>query len=182
MKWKTIFSEYLFKDNWFKVRREKCETPTGKIVEPYYVYEFTPWVGALAITSEGKVILIKQYRHAIGEICIEIPGGCVDETDSNIADAAHRELLEETGYSFDSIEFLGSVSPNPSTNTNLFHMFLARGGKKVGNQQLDPNEEIEVMEVSIDELKSLIRENKIVQSMHISCMLYGLEKLKELSY
>jgi hypothetical protein len=61
-------------------------------------------------------------------------------------------------------------------------MFLARGGKKVGNQQLDPNEEIEVMEVSIDELKSLIRENKIVQSMHISCMLYGLEKLKELSY
>jgi 8-oxo-dGTP pyrophosphatase MutT (NUDIX family) len=110
MKWKTIFSEYLFKDNWFKVRREKCETPTGKIVEPYYVYEFTPWVGALAITSEGKVILIKQYRHAIGEICIEIPGGCVDETDSNIADAAHRELLEETGYSFDSIEFLGSES------------------------------------------------------------------------
>jgi 8-oxo-dGTP pyrophosphatase MutT (NUDIX family) len=182
MKWKTIFSEYLFRDKWFNVRREKCETPTGKIVEPYYVYEFTPWVGALALTAEGRVVLIKQYRHALGEICIEIPGGCVDETDESIEAAAHRELFEETGYQFDSIEFLGSVSPNPSTNTNLFHMFLARGGKKVANQQLDPNEEIEVMDVSIDELKSLIRGNKIVQSMHISCMLYGLEKLKELSY
>lgn len=182
MKWKTLFSEYLFKDNWFKVRREKCETPAGKIVEPYYVYEFTPWVGALALTAEGKVVLIKQYRHALGEVCIEVPGGCVDEADLSIEAAAQRELLEETGYHFDSIEFLGSVSPNPSTNTNLFHMFLAKGGKRVGAQQLDPNEEIEVMEVTIDELKLLIRENKIVQSMHISCMLYGLEKLKELSY
>ncbi len=81
MDWKILSSEYLFSDLWFKVRKDKCETPQGKIVDPYYVYEFPTWVTALALTEDGKVILERQYRHALGEICIEIPGGCVDDTD-----------------------------------------------------------------------------------------------------
>ncbi|MEQ1678030.1 MAG: NUDIX hydrolase [Chitinophagaceae bacterium] len=177
LKWKTLSSEYLFNDRWFKVRREKCETPTGKIVEPYYVYEFATWVGALPVTADGKVIMIRQYRHALGETCIEVPGGCVDDTDNNFEAAAARELLEETGYTFSSYEYLGRISPNPSTNNNLLHMFLATGGIKTAEQQLDPNEEIEVVLVTIDELKKLLKENKIIQAMHVSCIMYGLMKL-----
>lgn len=67
MKWKTLSSEYLFNDLWFKVRKEKCETPGGKIIDPYYVYDFSPWVGALALTEDGNVVMVKQYRHAYGE-------------------------------------------------------------------------------------------------------------------
>ena len=182
MKWKTLSSEYLFNDRWFKVRRDKCETPGGKIVDPYYVYEFSTWVGALPVTEEGKIIMVRQYRHALGETCLEIPGGCVDDTDTNVEYAIARELLEETGYSFTSFDYLGRISPNPSTNSNLLHMFLARGGKKVGEQNLDENEEIEVVEMTLDELKQLLRENKIVQAMHVSCILYALEKLGELHY
>ena len=182
MKWKTISSEYLFNDRWFKVRKEVCETPGGKIVDPYYVYEFATWVGAVPVTEEGKILMIRQYRHALGETCIEIPGGCVDSTDKDVEAAIARELLEETGYSFSSFEYLGKISPNPSTNTNLLHMFLAKGGKKVAEQQLDENEEIEIVLLTIKELKQLLRENKIVQSMHVSCIMYALEKLGELSY
>lgn len=182
MKWKTLSSEYLFNDRWFKVRRDKCETPGGKIVDPYYVYEFSTWVGALPVTEEGKIIMVRQYRHALGETCLEIPGGCVDDTDTNVEYAVARELLEETGYSFTSFDYLGRISPNPSTNSNLLHMFLAKGGKKVGEQNLDENEEIEVVEMTLDELKQLLRENKIVQAMHVSCILYALEKLGELHY
>lgn len=177
MNWKTISSEYLFNDLWFKVRKEKCETPSGKIVDPYYVYDFPTWVTALALTEDGKVILEKQYRHALGETCIEIPGGCVDDTDANFEDAIARELKEETGYTFSSFEYLGRISANPSTNSNLMHMFLARGGKKTGDQELDHNEEIEIELVTVDELKQLLRQNKIIQSMHVTCILYGLEKL-----
>jgi ADP-ribose pyrophosphatase len=180
LKWKVISSEYLFNDRWFKVRKEVCETPQGKIVDPYYVYDFSTWVGALPVTADGKIIMVKQYRHALGETCIEIPGGCVDDSDKNLEDAIAREVLEETGYSFTSYEYLGRISPNPSTNSNLLHMFLAKGGKKVAKQQLDDNEEIEVMELSIDELKQLIRENKIIQAMHISCIMYGLNKMGEI--
>ncbi len=180
MKWKTLSSEYLFNDRWFKVRKEVCETPQGKIVDPYYVYDFSTWVGALPVTEEGKIIMIRQYRHALGEVCYEIPGGCVDDTDKNFEEAIARELLEETGFSFSSYEYLGGISPNPSTNSNLLHMYLARGGKKIAEQALDENEEIEVLLLDMNEVKSLLRENKIVQAMHVSCIFYALRKLGEL--
>lgn len=181
MKWKTLSSEYLFNDQWFKVRKEVCETPGGKIVDPYYVYDFPTWVGAVPVTDDGRIVMVRQYRHALGETCIEIPGGCVDDTDKNFEEAIARELLEETGFVFSSYEYLGKISPNPSTNSNLLHMFLARGGKKIAGQQLDGNEEIEVMLLSIEELKQLLRENKILQAMHVACIIYALERMNELS-
>jgi ADP-ribose pyrophosphatase len=182
MKWKTLSSEQLYNDAWFKVRKETCETPTGKIVEPYYLYDFPTWVGAVPVTDNGKFILIKQYRHAYGDVCIEIPGGCVDDADPNTEAAIARELLEETGYSFANYHYLGKISPNPSTNSNLLHMYLATGGLQVATQSLDENEEIEVGLYTVHEVKQLLRENKFVQAMHVSCLLYALEKLGELHY
>ena len=182
MNWKTLSSKYLFTDNWLTLRVDKCERPDGKVIEPYYVYEFPDWVTAVALTKENKVLVVKQYRHALGEVCLEIPGGCVDETDPDLEFAIARELKEETGYEFSSIKYLGKISANPSTNNNLLHMFLARGGKKTSAQQLDANEEMEIVELTIEDLKILIRENKIVQSMHISCILYALIEMGEVTF
>lgn len=182
MNWKTLSSEQLFNEPWFKVRKEVCETPLGKIVDPYFVYDFPIWVGALPVTEDGKIIMVRQYRHALGETCIEIPGGCVDDTDKNFEEAVARELLEETGYTFSKYKYLGKISPNPSTNSNLLHMFLATGGKKIAEQQLDENEEIEIVYLSIEELKQLIRDNKIVQAMHVSCILYALMELGSIQF
>lgn len=182
MKWKILSSEYLFDDLWFKVRKDICEMPEGKIVNPYYVYEFPTWVTAFALTEVGKVVMVRQYRHALGEICIELPGGCVDENDKSPEDAITRELLEETGYAFSTFEYLGRISANPSTNNNLMHMFLARGGKKIAEPTPDGNEELEVQIYTVEEIKQLIRENKIVQAMHVCCMLYALSRLGILVY
>ncbi|MBN8673938.1 MAG: NUDIX hydrolase [Chitinophagales bacterium] len=182
MKWKILSSEYLFKDLWFTVRKDRCETPMGKIIDPYYVYEFPTWVAAVPVREDGRIVMVRQYRHALGEVCIELPGGCVDDTDKNPQEAIARELLEETGYSFSSYDYLGKISANPSSNNNLLHMFLARGGKKVAEQQLDANEEIEVVYLTIDELKQLLKENKIIQAMHVSCILYALEKMGKVSW
>ena len=146
------------------------------------MYEFTEWVAAVPVTEDGKIVMIKQYRHAYGDTCIEFPGGCVDKTDKDFTEAAKRELLEETGYSFTDFKPLGVISPNPSTNNNLMHMFLATGGKKVSKQLLDQNEEIEVELFTIDEVKQLIRENKIIQAMHVTCFLYAMEQLGQLKY
>jgi 8-oxo-dGTP pyrophosphatase MutT (NUDIX family) len=182
MKWKILSSEYLFDDLWFKVRKDICETPQGKIVNPYYVYEFPEWATAFALTEENKVILVRQYRHAVGEECIELPGGCVDDTDKNAEAAIARELLEETGYLFTSYEYLGKISANPSTNANWMNMFLARGGKKVSEQALDGNEEITVELYTTDEVKQLLKENKIIQAMHVTCILYAFVKLGIIDY
>jgi ADP-ribose pyrophosphatase len=182
LKWKILKSEYLFKDLWFTVRKDTCETPDGKIVSPYYVYEFPTWVTAVALTEDGKVILERQYRHGIGETNYEIPGGCVDDTDKNYEEAVARELLEETGYAFSHYEYLGKTCANPSTNNNWMHMYLATGGKKVKEQELDHNEDIEVRLVSIDELKQLLRDNQIIQSMHVTTIMYAMQKLGELKF
>jgi ADP-ribose pyrophosphatase len=182
LKWKTVSSEYLFNDLWFKVRKDICEAPSGKIINPYYIYEFPEWATAFALTEDDKVIMVKQYRHPVGEVIIELPGGCVDDADKDYQAAIARELLEETGYTFASFESLGKISANPSTNTNWMHMFLAKGGKKVAEQKLDHNEEIIVELHSIDEVKHLVRQNKIVQAMHVTTILYALDRLGELSY
>ena len=182
MKWKILSSEYLFNELWFTVRKDSCETADGKIIDAYYVYEFPTWVTALALTKERKVILVNQYRHAIDDVCVEIPGGCVDDSDKSLQEAIARELLEETGHSFKDYHYLGKISPNPSTNNNWMHMFLATGGEKTHDQKLDPNENIEVELCSIDELKTLLKQNKIVQAMHVTCIMYGLAKLGELKF
>ena len=182
MKWKTLSSEYLFSDTWFTVRVDTCQKPDGKIISPYYVYEFPTWASALALTEDNKVVMVRQYRHAIEDTILEIPGGCVDDSDPSFEHAIARELMEETGYEFSRYEYLGKISPNPSTNNNWMHMFLATGGKKVGEQTLDHNEEIEVVLVTIDELKQLLKDRKLPQAMHVTAIMYGLEKLGALKY
>jgi ADP-ribose pyrophosphatase len=182
LSWKTVSKEYLYQETWLTVRKDRCTKPDGNEVYPYYVFEFPEWATALPITEDGKIILVKQYRHALGVTCIELPGGCIDDTDASPEAGVRRELLEETGYVFDNVIHLGETSPNPSTNSNLMHMYLATGGKKVAEQQLDANEEIQVFEVTMGELLQLLDEQKIVQSMHVTTILYALRKLGRLAY
>lgn len=182
LKWKTLSSEYLFTDTWLTARKDRCERNDGQIIDPYYVFEFPEWVTAFAVTQEDEILVVKQYRHALGEVCIELPGGCVDKTDVNYEDAIRRELMEETGYAFESVHALGRISANPSTNSNLMHMFIASGGKKVAEQQLDENEQIEIMKISFEELYSLLDEKRIVQAMHMTTIFYALRYLDRLNF
>jgi ADP-ribose pyrophosphatase len=179
LRWKTLSSKYLFTDNWLTLRADTCETPGGKIVSPYYVYEFPDWVMAVALTIDGKFILERQYRQAAGVTCIELPGGCVEKADVSLEAALRRELLEETGYAFESVEFLARVSANPSTNSNWAHLYLATGGRLEREQRLDPNEEIEVCLYTYEELKELLRGNGVVQSMHIAAFFYAFQRLSD---
>ena len=150
MNWKTLSSVYLFNDRWFKVRKEVCETPDGKIVDPYYVYDFATWVGAFALTEDGKVIMVKQYRHALGETCIEIPGGCVDDTDKSNEEAIARELLEETGWQAAEVKLLMVGPSSAGMSTEMIGFARARGLVKVHDGGGDDSEDITVHEVPLD--------------------------------
>jgi ADP-ribose pyrophosphatase len=182
LRWKTLSSEFLFKDHWFTIRKDKCQTVEGKIIDPYYVYEFPTWVTAVAMTEDGKFVMERQYRHALGLVNYEIPGGCVDDKDMSLEEAIVRELREETGYVFSHYEYLGKISANPSTNNNWMHMFLATGGKLVSKQDLDHNEEIEIYLFNIEEMKKLLKENQLIQAMHVTALFYALHKLGELKF
>jgi 8-oxo-dGTP pyrophosphatase MutT (NUDIX family) len=181
MNWKVLESGYLHKEPWLTIRKEKCELPNGTIMPAYYILEYPEWVSVLALTKEGKAVFVKQYRHGLGVVSIEVPGGVVDAGETPDV-AVKRELKEETGYDFETYEYLGKVSPNPATSTNYMHMYLARGGEKVAAQNLDETEDVEVALYTIEEVKNLLRENKIVQSLHVTTLFYALNKLGLATY
>jgi 8-oxo-dGTP pyrophosphatase MutT (NUDIX family) len=99
------------------------------------------------------------------------------QTDASLEEAIARELKEETGYEFEAYEYLGRISANPSTNNNWMHMFIARGGVKMGDQELDHNEDISLHLMDKTEVEELLRNYEIKQAMHATALFYALPKL-----
>lgn len=127
----------------FRVRKDTCELPDGRVMPTYYVLEFPDWVNVVPLTSDGKVILLRQHRHGVEEDCLEIPGGSSHpggKEDPRLA--AERELLEETGYCAKEWISCGYHFPNPALQTNRMHTYIALGCEKVSEPNLDPFEDL----------------------------------------
>jgi ADP-ribose pyrophosphatase len=180
MNWNIIESKYISQHRYFTARVDTCQMPDGAIVPEYFVVELPVSACALALTKNGEVIMVQQYRHPLGETIWEIPGGFMDAGEDP-ATAIARELLEETGYSFENIYEVGKVAANPGVLNNYTYLYLATGGVKTGNQQLDHNEEINVSLVPLQQVQQMLEKNEIVQALHSTCMFYAFKKLAALS-
>ncbi len=175
-KWTLLDSSYIIQRPWATLRVDKLQLPNGNIKEEYYVLEYPTWVNMVGITAHHTVLFVKQYRHGAGTILVELPAGVV-EKDEDPEVAARRELLEETGYAFDSIEYVCELFANPATSGNITYTYLLQGGKKIQDQQLDDSEDIEVVEMSIEEAKSFLFNNQLGQALHSSALFYAFLKL-----
>ncbi|MCO5937001.1 NUDIX hydrolase [Mucilaginibacter sp. RB4R14] len=179
LNWTILSSTYIHKGTWATLRSDKCEMPDGTVVDDYYVLEYPNWANAVALTEDNKILMVRQYRHAANIVSLEIPGGVI-EGGENPEEGIRRELLEETGYQFNEVELISTVYANPSTANNKTFCYLAKGGKKVQEQQLDEHERIVVEEYTIAEVKQLLADNKIAQALHCTGLFYALMKLGEL--
>lgn len=179
--WTTTSSECVVRDRWISVRADHCVTAEGTAVSPYYVLEYPDWVHVVALDGEENVVLVKQYRHALGRISLELPGGAMDVSDENAVAAAARELLEETGFgNAGRMTLVGSHSPNPSSHANLMHTVLAENVVEVQPPLFDDIEILEVERVPYREAVRLAMSGAIMHSMHIASLLLGLSAAKKI--
>lgn len=169
-KWTKISSEYLLNDPpWAVVRKDHMRLPNGEEIEDYYVLEYPNWINVLGITKAKEFVLIKQYRHGCEEISYELAAGVVDPGEDELV-AAKREMLEETGYGNGNWEEYMVISANPSTHTNRCYCYLATDLEKVQEQDLENSEEIEVHLLSLEEVRALLKEDKILQALQAAPM------------
>jgi 8-oxo-dGDP phosphatase len=161
------------KDRWLGLRADDCVTPSGHIVDPYYVLETPDIALVLGIDAADHVILVRQYRHAHGGPSLELPGGAIDPADLDILAAAEREMREETGYIFADAERVVTLNADPARYANRMHLVRARV-TAAGPALPDPAEDIAVVRVPRAEALQLAQSGAIVGAVHAAMLLIGL--------
>jgi ADP-ribose pyrophosphatase len=133
--------------------------PTGK-TKRFSIIEAVDWVNVIALTPDDRVVLVRQYRAGSDAICLEIPGGMVDDGESPL-EAAARELEEETGYTAKCWKPIGTVLPNPAIQGNRLHSFLALDAEATSSQRLDTSEVIAIDVVPLVDVQQMLRDGRI---------------------
>ncbi len=174
--WQVTASSYVLDTPYLRVRQDRIVLPDGTVIEDYYVRESRGFVIVFALTTNGEVVLVRQYKHGIGRTLVELVAGAIDEGEQPLQ-AAIRELAEETGYAADTIEYVRSFPTDAVSANTTAHLFLARGAYKAGEQQLDVTENITVELASLSELREMIRRGDIESMPHVGAVYYMLDHL-----
>jgi len=174
--WAVNSSRVVLEDQWIRVRSESCVTPSGKLIEPYYVLDYSNWVTIFPVTRNNELIAIRQYRHGLGKVLLELPGGVIESGESTI-EAAKRELREETGYSDGKFSKLQQLSANPANHSNLSHVLLATDIHELGAQDLDDSEDIEVELIPLDRVISETMNGSFMHATHVAAIFLCMNQL-----
>ena len=177
--WKTLSYQQILDTPYLKIRCEQVAVPGGPIIPDYYIIENRGWVGIVPLTADGHFLLNKQYKHGIGEVVLEFPAGGIDESEDDPQQTARRELMEETGYSYDDgdVELLTHMLANPTGARTRVWWYLARNVRKTGEQKPDPVEVIENLLVTPRELLHLIHEGRFSVQGQVAAAYMALERL-----
>ncbi len=145
----------------FRLRRDRAVSPRTGTPHDFYVLETRDWINVIPITDAGEIVMVRQYRHGVREVTLEIPGGILDHPGEDPQEAAERELLEETGYEPREVVLLGSAQAQPAMQDNLCHTYLALGCEKVREPEPDAGEDLRVVTFPVAEVRSRVASGEI---------------------
>lgn len=159
----------VFEGNFLNVHSDDHQYPNGY----KGVVEYIKHPGAVLIVpvlDDGRVVFIKQYRPTIGKYIYELPAGTL-EVGEDIAECAHRELIEETGYKAQKLEELAPIYPCPGYSTEIIYMFKASALVEVEHEAME-DEDIEVVLLDESQIQDLIAKKELNDSKTLAALIY----------
>ena len=170
-RWNALETEALQDCAVFRVSRTLTESPNTGERHSFFRIDSADWVNVVPVTPAGEIVMVRQYRHGLRDVTLEIPGGMVDPGETPQG-AAARELLEETGYRAARLEAIGSVNPNPALFGNRLFAFAAHGCERVAEVANEGTEETLVELVEPQALRRLLREGRIDHGLVMAALFY----------
>lgn len=143
--WRTLGREYLYRSPWCSFRVDRVALPGGQEIR-YAVLESGGFASVVPVTDAGDVVLVRQWRQPLERFTLELPSGAVDGGEDP-AGAARRELLEESGYRADALEYLSSAHTSTGRSTEVCHLFRCRAVRDEAGPRPEPTEHIRVVEM-----------------------------------
>jgi ADP-ribose pyrophosphatase len=175
--WTVRSSSYRVDEPFLRVRSDTVELPDGTIIEGYFVRESRGFTIVAALTPDRRVVLVRQYKHGIARIVLELPAGMIDPGETPIA-CAVRELAEETGYAGDPPRLLRSLYADPTSSNASFHVFLVENAVPKFAQSLDTTEAIVVETASIEELHAAVVDGRIASGSQVAAAYITLDHIR----
>jgi 8-oxo-dGTP pyrophosphatase MutT (NUDIX family) len=174
--WKVLASKSILDNAWFRIRQDTIQLPNGDIIDDYFVWQNADVSLVVPRTKDGKFVLVRQYKHGIGRVCLEFPAGYLN-TNETPESAAERETKEETGYSFRSLTLLTTLTNNPTKETSRVYVFLAEDAQKTDVTRFDTTEAIETVLLTPQQVIDHIHNGDIILSASIVAAYIAFEKL-----
>ena len=153
----------------FEKRMDRMRNPRNGQTFDRLVLESVDWVNVVALDTDRRSVMIRQYRFGVGYTTVETPGGMVDPGENSHI-AAARELFEETGYRSDKWTYLGAVEPNPAIFDNLCHHWLAEDVYLEGEQDLGAGESIRVELMTQHEVRESVMSGELRHALALSAL------------
>lgn len=175
--WTLLASrELLRRPPWLTLREDRVQLPTGAVLESFYTLEYQDWACVVPVLASGDVVMVEQWRHAIGRVSLEFPAGAVDAGETPEA-AARRELMEEAGVEAAALEPLATLATEPARHTNWAHVYLARDAHIVADATPEASEDLVLRTVPSSDLAGLVARGDIVHGVHAAAAMLAAARL-----
>lgn len=169
-RWKRLGAREVARTRIFSVESVDFHHPQRPKPQDFFVINAPDWVNVVALTPDGRLVLVRQFRYGTNDFSVEIPGGVIDQGEDPVA-AGRRELQEETGYVGSGARLLGAIHPNPAMQNNRCHLVLVENARQQANLDWDADEEFEIMTLPVDEVYQLAYRGGITHAMVLDALL-----------
>lgn len=169
-RWEKGASRSLATTRIFDLQGVQFRHPARGTEREFVVINAPDWVNVIALTPDHRLVLVNQFRYGTDAFSWEIPGGVIDLGEDPVA-AGLRELQEETGFSGTRVRLLGTVHPNPAIMNNRCHLVLVEDAVRTTAQDWDPDEEIEVETLPVEEVYAWAHSGRITHSLVLNALL-----------